>query len=142
MRLLLLLIAPFPRQFQVWRHFRDAFRSFISLYVVGVVFLSGGQSEEDASVNLDAINKFQGKKPWKLTFSYGRALQATVLKTWAGKKENYKQAQDELVKRAKVSDSLTMQPVFPLFLWRVLWIRFAKFGQAFCPVVPIVVENS
>jgi len=69
--------------------------------VPGVVFLSGGQSEEDATVNLDAINKFQGKKPWKLTFSYGRALQATVLKTWAGKKENYKQAQEELVKRAK-----------------------------------------
>lgn len=69
--------------------------------VVGVVFLSGGQSEEDATLNLDAINKFQGKKPWKLTFSYGRALQASVLKTWAGKKENYKQAQEELVKRAK-----------------------------------------
>jgi fructose-bisphosphate aldolase, class I len=68
----------------------------------GVVFLSGGQSEEDASVNLDAINKFQGKKPWKLTFSYGRALQATVLKTWAGKPENIAQAKEELVKRAKV----------------------------------------
>ena len=69
----------------------------------GVVFLSGGQSEEDATVNLDAINKFSGaKKPWKLSFSYGRALQASVLKTWSGKKENYKQAQEELVKRAKV----------------------------------------
>ncbi|GAV03460.1 hypothetical protein RvY_13880-2 [Ramazzottius varieornatus] len=71
--------------------------------VVGVVFLSGGQSEEDATVNLDAINKFQGKKPWKLTFSYGRALQASVLKTWAGKEENYKQAQEELIKRAKAN---------------------------------------
>lgn len=70
--------------------------------VPGVVFLSGGQSEEDATVNLDAINKFSGaKKPWKLSFSYGRALQASVLKTWSGKKENYKQAQEELVKRAK-----------------------------------------
>jgi len=71
--------------------------------VPGVVFLSGGQSEEDATINLDAINKFQGKKPWKLTFSYGRALQASVLKTWAGKKENYKQAQEELMKRAKAN---------------------------------------
>ncbi|OWA50532.1 Fructose-bisphosphate aldolase A [Hypsibius exemplaris] len=69
--------------------------------VPGVTFLSGGQSEEDATLNLDAINKFPGKKPWKLTFSYGRALQASVLKTWAGKPENIKQAQEELVKRAK-----------------------------------------
>ena len=43
--------------------------------VAGVTFLSGGQSEEDASVNLDAINKYPGRKPWALTFSYGRALQ-------------------------------------------------------------------
>jgi fructose-bisphosphate aldolase, class I len=43
--------------------------------VPGVTFLSGGQSEEEASVNLDAINKYEGKKPWSLTFSYGRALQ-------------------------------------------------------------------
>lgn len=41
----------------------------------GVTFLSGGQSEEEASVNLCAINSFPGKKPWALTFSFGRALQ-------------------------------------------------------------------
>jgi hypothetical protein len=40
--------------------------------------LSGGQSEEEASVNLDAINKYKGKKPWPLTFSYGRALQVSL----------------------------------------------------------------
>lgn len=45
----------------------------------GITFLSGGQSEEDASVNLDAINKFNGPKPWALTFSYGRALQVLNL---------------------------------------------------------------
>jgi fructose-bisphosphate aldolase class 1 len=44
-------------------------------YLSGITFLSGGQSEEEASVNLDAINKYNGKKPWPLTFSYGRALQ-------------------------------------------------------------------
>ena len=65
--------------------------------------MSGGQSEEDASVNLDAINKFNGKKPWALTFSYGRALQASVLKAWGGKKENIAAGQAELIKRAKVS---------------------------------------
>ncbi|NP_001171728.1 fructose-bisphosphate aldolase [Saccoglossus kowalevskii] len=69
--------------------------------VPGVTFLSGGQSEEEATVNLDAINKWQGKKPWSLSFSYGRALQASVLKAWQGKKENIKAAQEELLKRAK-----------------------------------------
>lgn len=55
----------------------------------GVVFLSGGQSEEEASVNLNAINQLQAKKPWKLTFSFGRALQASVIKAWAGKKREF-----------------------------------------------------
>lgn len=67
------------------------------------MFLSGGQTEEEASVNLDAINKYSGKKPWALSFSYGRALQASVLKAWQGKKENIKAGQDELLKRALVS---------------------------------------
>ncbi|KAG8272843.1 fructose-bisphosphate aldolase [Homalodisca vitripennis] len=71
--------------------------------VPGVTFLSGGQSEEDASVNLDAINKIQGPKPWVLTFSYGRALQASVLKAWQGKAENVKAGQEELIKRAKAN---------------------------------------
>lgn len=69
----------------------------------GVVFLSGGQSEEEASVNLNAINQYPGKKPWTLTFSFGRALQASVIKAWGGKKENLAVSQQELVKRAKVS---------------------------------------
>ena len=71
--------------------------------VPGVTFLSGGQSEEEASVHLDAINKcVEAKKPWALTFSYGRALQASVLRAWGGKDENVKAGQDELMKRAKV----------------------------------------
>jgi fructose-bisphosphate aldolase class I len=69
--------------------------------VPGVVFLSGGQSEEDASVNLDAMNKLPMKKPWTLTFSYGRALQASALKAWGGKNENIEAGQAELLKRAK-----------------------------------------
>lgn len=63
--------------------------------VPGVVFLSGGQSEEDASVNLNAMNAAAKsgdasfpKKPWNLTFSYGRALQASALRAWGGKEEN------------------------------------------------------
>lgn len=76
--------------------------------VPGVVFLSGGQSEEEASVNLDAINKIQGKKPWALTFSYGRALQASAIKGWAGKDENIKTGQDELLKRAKANSDASL----------------------------------
>jgi len=69
--------------------------------VAGVTFLSGGQSEEDASIHLNAINAYPGRKPWALTFSYGRALQASVLRAWSGKPENIKAAQEELRKRAK-----------------------------------------
>lgn len=73
--------------------------------VPGITFLSGGQSEEEASVNLDAINKFPAKKPWALTFSYGRALQASVLRAWAGKADQVAAGQEELIKRAKVRAS-------------------------------------
>ncbi|CAD7694128.1 unnamed protein product [Nyctereutes procyonoides] len=56
--------------------------------------------EEEASINLNAINKCPLLKPWALTFSYGRALQASALKAWGGKKENLKAAQEEYIKRA------------------------------------------
>lgn len=70
----------------------------------GVVFLSGGQSEEDASLNLNAMNKMTGvAKPWSLTFSYGRALQSSVLKAWGGKAENKEAAQQALLTRAKAN---------------------------------------
>lgn len=71
--------------------------------VPGVVFLSGGQSEEDATINLNAINQYPGKRPWALTFSYGRALQASVLSTWQGKDENIPAAKEALLKRAKAN---------------------------------------
>lgn len=76
--------------------------------VPGVTFLSGGMSEEDATVALDAINRFEGKKPWSLTFSYGRALQQTVLKTWAGKTENVDAAQRALLIRAKANSDAAL----------------------------------
>lgn len=75
----------------------------VPVAVPGVVFLSGGQSEEDATLNLNAINQYQGKKPWGLTFSYGRALQASVLAAWGGKKENEQAAKDAFLKRAQVN---------------------------------------
>lgn len=63
----------------------------------------GGQSEEEATKHLDAMNRVELGRPWALTFSYGRALQATVLKVWAGKKENVADAQKALVMRAKAN---------------------------------------
>lgn len=71
--------------------------------VPGITFLSGGQSEEEATAHLNAMNRVPGKKPWKLTFSYGRALQNTVLKTWKGSKDNVKAAQQALLVRAKAN---------------------------------------
>ena len=57
----------------------------------GIMFLSGGQSEEEASLHLSAMNKLEGVvKPWALSFSYGRALQSSCLKAWQGKPENLK----------------------------------------------------
>lgn len=76
----------------------------ISPALPGVTFLSGGQSEEDASLNLNAMNALTGiQKPWALTFSYGRALQQSVLKAWAGKAENVKAAQATLLVRANAN---------------------------------------
>ncbi|KND01089.1 uncharacterized protein SPPG_04180 [Spizellomyces punctatus DAOM BR117] len=69
--------------------------------VPGITFLSGGQSEEEATINLNEINRVPEVKPWALTFSYGRALQASVLKTWKGKKENVEAAQKVFIERAK-----------------------------------------
>lgn len=68
----------------------------------GIVFLSGGQSELEASKNLNAINQVSAVKPWVLSFSFGRALQASVLKAWQGKDDKVKEAQQVLLHRAKV----------------------------------------
>lgn len=78
-------------------------RRTVPAAVPGITFLSGGQSEEDATIHLNAINTVALLKPWALTFSYGRALQASVLQAWKGKPENVKHAQEELMKRAKAN---------------------------------------
>jgi fructose-bisphosphate aldolase class I len=75
--------------------------------VPGVVFLSGGQSEEEATLNLNAINS-QGRQPWALSFSYGRALQASALKAWKGQASNVSAAQKEFVKRAKANSEASL----------------------------------
>ncbi|HWK01949.1 MAG TPA: class I fructose-bisphosphate aldolase [Xanthobacteraceae bacterium] len=70
--------------------------------VPGIAFLSGGQSDEEATAHLDAMNKIGGL-PWKLTFSYGRALQAAPQKAWSGKTENVKAAQGAFSHRARMN---------------------------------------
>lgn len=70
--------------------------------VGGIAFLSGGQSEIEATAHLSAMNNI-GSLPWNLTFSYGRALQAPALKAWAGRKENILAAQQVFTKRAKMN---------------------------------------
>ncbi len=70
--------------------------------VPGIAFLSGGQSDEEATAHLDAMNKM-GPLPWRLTFSYGRALQAAPLKAWSGKAENVVAAQRAFSHRAMMN---------------------------------------
>ena len=70
--------------------------------VPGIAFLSGGQSDEDATAHLDAMNKFGGL-PWRLTFSYGRALQHAPQKAWSGKSENVAAAQRVFSHRARMN---------------------------------------
>ncbi len=70
--------------------------------VPGIAFLSGGQSDEEATAHLDSMNKL-GPLPWKLTFSYGRALQAAPQKAWSGKKDNVPAAQRAFAHRARMN---------------------------------------
>ena len=70
--------------------------------VPGIAFLSGGQSDEEATAHLNAMNRIGGL-PWKLTFSYGRALQAAPQKAWSGKNENVAAAQRAFSHRAKMN---------------------------------------
>lgn len=71
--------------------------------VPGITFLSGGMSEEEASLALNEINLVAGPKPWSLTFSYGRAMQQSCLKAWLGKDENIPAAQAVLLERARAN---------------------------------------
>jgi fructose-bisphosphate aldolase class I len=71
--------------------------------VPGIYFLSGGQDDVTATANLNAINAGPGNRPWVLSFSYGRALQAPALKAWRGQRANAGAAQQALYKRARLN---------------------------------------
>lgn len=77
--------------------------------VPGITFLSGGQSEEEASAHLAAMNQVEDiHRPWALSFSFGRALQASALKAWGGKKENWEAGQQAFLVRAKANSEASL----------------------------------
>jgi fructose-bisphosphate aldolase, class I len=80
----------------------ECFYRHVPAAVPGVVFLSGGQTDEDATAHLNAMNA-KGPHPWQLSFSYGRALQAPALKAWGGKSENVEAGQRAYYHRAKLN---------------------------------------
>lgn len=82
------------------------FNATVPADVAGVVFLSGGMSDEAASANLGAMNR--SSNPWPLSFSYGRALQAASLKAWSGKAENVKAGQAAFMHRAHMNSLAAM----------------------------------
>ncbi|KMZ58517.1 Fructose-bisphosphate aldolase [Zostera marina] len=85
-----------------------AFQRTVPAAVPGIMFLSGGQSEVVATTNLNAINQFVGKKPWTLSFSFGRALQKTTMEAWSGKEENVEAAQAAFLTRVKANSEATL----------------------------------
>ena len=88
----------------------DTLGSTVPPSMPGIVFLSGGQGEEEATANLNAINKFKASylKPWTLTFCYGRALQDSAFKAWAGMDQNVPPAQAKLMERAKANGQASL----------------------------------
>ena len=80
-----------------------ALQQAVPVAVPGIFFLSGGMSELEASESLNQINLVAGKKPWYLSFSYGRALQHSVLQVWQGLGSNREQAQQALRRRARAN---------------------------------------
>jgi fructose-bisphosphate aldolase, class I len=83
-------------------------RRHVPAAVPGIVFLSGGQSERVATAHLNAINQLSGPKPWKISFSYGRALQDPALKAWHGRDMNLKMGQHALHHRARCNGAAAL----------------------------------
>ncbi len=82
----------------------ECFRNAVPAEIPGIVFLSGGQSDEKATAHLSKMNELGGG-PWELSFSYGRALQAAPLKAWSGKDANIAAAQKAYLHRAKCNSA-------------------------------------
>ncbi|RZS28124.1 hypothetical protein BHM03_00061686, partial [Ensete ventricosum] len=92
----------------VAEHTVQALRRTVPAAVPVIVFLSGGLSEEEATLNLNAMNNLQVKKPWSLSFLFGRALQQSTLKAWTGKEENVEKARTAFLARCKANSEATL----------------------------------
>ncbi len=100
---------------EVARYTVECFRQTVPAAVPGIVFLSGGQSDDEATMNLDAINRYAAKvrAPWTLSFSYGRGLQAAPQKAWCGKAANVTAAQRAFQHRAKLTSAAALGKYSP-----------------------------
>ena len=83
-------------------------RRCVPASVPGIVFLSGGQSDVLATSHLNAINRLDQPKPWRISFSYGRALQDSAMEAWRGKQQNLQAAQQAFYHRAKCNSAATL----------------------------------
>jgi len=83
-------------------------REHVPAAVPGIVFLSGGQSERVATAHLNAINRLPGPRPWRITFSYGRALQDPALEAWHGREKNLQSGQEALSHRARCNGAASL----------------------------------
>jgi len=83
-------------------------RQYVPAAVPGIVFLSGGQDDRAATGHLDAINRVLVIKPWKISFSYGRALQDHALETWHGRLENLAAGRQALYQRARCNSAASL----------------------------------
>ena len=83
-------------------------RRHVPAAVPGIVFLSGGQDHRAATVHLDAINRLPGTKPWKISFSYGRALQDRALETWRGQDKDLAAGRQALYQRARCNSAASL----------------------------------
>uniref|UniRef100_A0A0A9Y4T3 Fructose-bisphosphate aldolase n=1 Tax=Lygus hesperus TaxID=30085 RepID=A0A0A9Y4T3_LYGHE len=88
---------------QIGRATLTALQRSVPVAVPAICFLSGGQSEEEATVNLNAINAIKDKRPWHVTFSFGRALQKSALLTWAKDPSNMQAVHEVFLRRCKAN---------------------------------------
>eukprot|EP00249_Psilotum_nudum_P002153 c15046_g1_i1 orf=401-1477(-) len=100
--------APKVSPEEIAKYTVQALQRTVPAAVPGIMFLSGGQSEEEATLNLNAMNQLVTVKPWTLSFSFGRALQQSTLKTWCGKKENVPAAQAAFLTRCKANSEAVL----------------------------------
>ncbi|MDQ3940375.1 MAG: fructose-bisphosphate aldolase, partial [Actinomycetota bacterium] len=88
---------------EVARRTVECLTAVVPSEIPGIVFLSGGQSDEEATAHLNEMNRSGGSLPWQLSFSYGRALQAPSIKAWKGEQANVEAGQKALYHRARLN---------------------------------------